>query len=68
MKAPVFEEKIVDYVIGQSNVSEKIVSIEELYSFDDDKKPAKKAAKKSTAKAESKSEEKETKKSSKKSA
>ena len=68
LKAPVFEEKIVDYVIGQSNVSEKIVSIEELYSFDDDKKPAKKAAKKSTAKAESKSEEKETKKSSKKSA
>ncbi|MCX4348554.1 MAG: trigger factor [Alphaproteobacteria bacterium] len=64
LKAPVFEEKIVDYVIGKSNVSEKIVSIEELYSFDDDKKPAKKSAKKSAEKAETK----ETKKSSKKSA
>ena len=42
LKAPVFEEKIVDYVIGKSNVSEKIVSIEELYSFDEDKKAGKK--------------------------
>lgn len=41
LKAPVFEEKIVDYVIGKSNVSEKIVSIEELYSFDEDKKSRK---------------------------
>lgn len=45
LKAPVFEEKIVDYVIGKSNVSEKIVSIEELYSFDEDKKAGKKTKK-----------------------
>lgn len=47
LKAPVFEEKIVDYVIGKSNVSEKIVSIEELYSFDEDKKPERKQRRKS---------------------
>lgn len=50
LKAPVFEEKIVDYVIGKSNVSEKIVSIEELYSFDEDKKAGKKTTAKKSAK------------------
>lgn len=50
LKAPVFEEKIVDYVIGKSNVSEKIVSIEELYSFDEDKKAGKKTTVKKSAK------------------
>ena len=49
LKAPVFEEKIVDYVISKASVSEKIVSVEELYSFDDDKKPAKKARVKKSA-------------------
>ena len=43
LKAPVFEEKIVDYVIGKSNVSEKIVSIEELYSFDEERKQRRKS-------------------------
>ena len=71
LKAPVFEEKIVDYVIGKSKVDEKIVSIEELYSFDEDKKEAKKASKKSAKsedKSEEKAEKKETKKATKKSA
>lgn len=71
LKAPVFEEKIVDYVIGKSNVDEKIVSIEELYSFDEDNKAAKKTSKKSAkseSKAEDKAEKKEPKKTAKKSA
>jgi len=51
LKAPVFEEKIVDYVLSQVKLNEKVVPVEELYSFDDEKqvekKPAKKASKKS---------------------
>lgn len=37
LKAPIFEEKIVDYIISKANVAEKIVSVEELYNFDDAK-------------------------------
>ena len=37
-----FEEKIIDFVLGKAKVEEKIVSVEELYSFDEDAKPAKK--------------------------
>lgn len=53
LKAPVFEEKIVDYIISQANVSEKTVSVEELYNFDDEKKSETKTtkAKKTTKKA-----------------
>lgn len=51
LKAPIFEEKIVDYIISKANVAEKTVSVEELYNFNEDAKPAKKeknaAAKKS---------------------
>lgn len=74
LKAPVFEEKIVDYVLSQTKLNEKIVSVEELYNFDEakkaEKKPAKKAAEKKEAKAEEKKEtaKKETKKTTKKSA
>ena len=50
LKAPIFEEKIVDYIIGQANVAEKIVSVEDLYNFNDNSaKPAKKAAAKKEA-------------------
>lgn len=42
LRAPVFEEKIIDFVLGKAKVEEKIVSVEELYSFDEDAKPAKK--------------------------
>lgn len=54
LKAPVFEEKIVDYILGQTKLNEKVVSVEELYSFDE-KKPAKKSRTKTkSAKKESK--------------
>jgi len=47
LKAPIFEEKIVDYILSKAKVEEKIVSVEELYNFNEDTKPAKKSAKKS---------------------
>ncbi len=54
LKAPVFEEKIVDYILGQTKLNEKVVSVEELYSFDE-KNPAKKSGTKTkSAKKESK--------------
>ena len=52
LKAPIFEEKIVDYIISKANVADKIVSVEELYKFDEEEnssKPAKKKAVKKSA-------------------
>ncbi|MBR1605450.1 MAG: trigger factor [Alphaproteobacteria bacterium] len=56
LKAPVFEEKIVDYIFEKATITEKTVSLEELYNFNEnDSKPAKKkVAAKSEDKAESK--------------
>lgn len=50
LKAPVFEEKIVDHILSLAKVNDKIISIEELYNFDEDNKSEKKA-KKTTKKA-----------------
>jgi len=50
MKAPIFEEKIIDYIISKAKVEEKIVSVDELYTFNEELK-AKKAAKAKTTKA-----------------
>ena len=47
LKAPIFEEKIIDHIISSVKLNEKIVSVEELYNFDDTKKAAKKTSKKS---------------------
>ncbi len=41
LRAPVFEEKIIDFVLDKVKVEEKTVSVEELYSFDEEPKPAK---------------------------
>ena len=62
LKAPIFEEKIVDHIISQAKVSEKTVSIEDLYNFDEAAKPAKK----STAKAKKTETEEKAKKTTKK--
>ncbi len=49
LKAPVFEEKIIDQIISKIKVNEKKVSVEELYNFGENKKTAKKTtAKKAT--------------------
>ena len=47
LKAPIFEEKIVDHIISKANVEEKIVSVEELYNFNEETPKAKKTTKKS---------------------
>ena len=54
LKAPVFEEKIVEHVLSQVSLKEKTVTAEELYSFKKDKKPAKKTAAKKSSKKEEK--------------
>ena len=36
LRAPLFEEKVVDYILELADVSEKKVSIEELTKFDED--------------------------------
>ncbi len=51
LKAPVFEEKIVDHIIGLAKVNDKVVSVEELYNFDEAVAPAKKTTKKTSKKA-----------------
>ena len=55
LKAPVFEEKIVDYIFEKSNISEKVVSLEELYDFSE---ATKSSAKKSSSKTETNAESK----------
>lgn len=42
LKAPIFEEKIIDHVISIVNLNEKKVSVEELYKFDEEEKTSKK--------------------------
>ena len=38
LKAPIFEEKIIDHVLSLVKLNEKKVSVEELYKFDEAKK------------------------------
>ena len=48
LKAPIFEEKIIDYIVSQAKLNEKKVSVQELYQFDEEKAgPTKKTTKKS---------------------
>ncbi len=61
LRAPLFEEKVVDHLLGQIDVTDKVVSKEELMADDEedgeDKPAAKKAApKKKAAKAEAEAE------------
>jgi trigger factor len=54
IRAPIFEEKVVDHILGQVKITDKAVSKEDLLKEDDDiaessGKPAKKAAKKADA-------------------
>lgn len=51
LRAPLYEEKVVDFILELADVTEKEVSVEELTSDDEDEAPKKKAAaKKSPAK------------------
>jgi trigger factor len=66
LRAPLFEEKVVDHLLTQIDVTDKSVSKEELLAEDEDEasaKPAKKAAsKKKEAKAEAANDDGEAKK------
>jgi len=51
LSGPVYEEKIVDFILELATVTDKVVSVEALMAEDDDDKPKKKvAAKKAPAK------------------
>ncbi len=41
VRAPVFEEKIVDFLLTKVSVTEKKVTVADLYAFDPDKKSKK---------------------------
>ena len=38
LKAPLFEEKVMDFIISQIKTEDKVMSAQELYAFDPDKK------------------------------
>lgn len=38
LKAPIYEDKIIDHILGKVKLQNKPVSLEELYNFDEDKK------------------------------
>ncbi len=65
LRAPLFEDKVVDLIFKGATITEKEVSVEELLKDDDedDKPKAKKSAKKSTKKTAKKSSKKAAKKS-----
>lgn len=67
LRAGIFEDKVVDYLFEEAEVTEKEVSIDELMAEDDEPelKPKKKAAKKSAKKSTKKSAKKSAKKSEK---
>lgn len=46
LKAPIFEEKIIDHVLSTVKLNEKKVSVEDLYKFEDEKKSKAKSSKK----------------------
>lgn len=58
LKAPIFEEKIVDHILSKVKLNEKIVSVEELYKFDDEVPAAKKAKAAPKKEAKAKKDEK----------
>jgi trigger factor len=75
LRAPMFEDKVVELLFEDADITEKEVSIEELMKDDDDevlgkkktsKKSSKKSAKKSTKKAAKKAAKKASKKTAKK--
>ncbi|MGN1063321.1 MAG: trigger factor, partial [Alphaproteobacteria bacterium] len=41
IRAPLFEEKVVDHILGVINIKEKEVTADELYAYNPDAKPAK---------------------------
>ena len=48
LRAPAFEEKIIDYILSKTNVTNTEVTVAELYNFDDTANNAVKGSKKKT--------------------
>ena len=53
LAGPIFEDKVIDYILEMATVNDNVMSVEDLYKIEDDveKKPAKKASKKAATKA-----------------
>ncbi len=72
LAGPIFEDKVIDYILEMATVNDHTVSVEELYKMDDEgvkktpKKAAKKAAKKTAKKAAPKAAKKSAPKAAKK--
>ena len=47
---PIFEDKVVDFILEMAKVSDVVIDTDTLYKVDDDAKPAAKSAKKPAAK------------------
>lgn len=62
LRAPLFEEKTIDYIIELADVKEKKVSVDELSIEEEDEAPKKKAKKSSTAKKKAPAKKAEAKK------
>jgi trigger factor len=58
LAGPIFEDKVVDYILEIAKVNDNVITVEELYKADEDR--AKPAAKKAAKKAASKSAAKKT--------
>ncbi|MDD4556952.1 MAG: trigger factor [Alphaproteobacteria bacterium] len=57
LRAPIYEDKIVDHILAKVSFNDVVVSVEELFDFNEKgEKPAKKATKKAEPKAEAKEE------------
>jgi len=55
LAGPVFEDKVIDYILEMATVNDNVISVEDLYKADDEEaKPAKKTAKKAAKKAAAK--------------
>ncbi len=56
LAGPIFEDKVVDYILEIAKVNDNVMTVEELYKAEDeDAKPAKKSAKKAAKKSASSS-------------
>ena len=42
LKAPIFEEKVIEFITEKVKLDNKVLSVEELYAYDPDKKETKK--------------------------
>lgn len=54
LAGPVFEDKVIDYILEIAKVNDQVITVEELYKVEEEAKPAKKPAAKKAAKKSAK--------------